>query len=45
MKDLGYKVYNKHVAFWGSPLSNFYPCYFDLDNEIWICSVQFFMAC
>ena len=28
MEDLGYKVYDKHVAFWGSPLSNFYPCEF-----------------
>lgn len=45
MKDLGYKVYNKHVAFWGSPLSNFYPCEFELDDEIWNCSEQFFMAC
>ena len=34
MKDLGYKVYDKHIAFWGSPLSNFYPCEFDLDDEI-----------
>ena len=45
MEDLGYKIYDKHVAFWGSPLSNFYPCNFDLDNEIWISSEQFFMAC
>lgn len=45
MKDLGYKVYDKHVAFWGSPLSNFYPCEFKLDDEIWNCSEQFFMAC
>lgn len=43
--DLGYKVYDKHVAFWGSPLSNFYPCEFKLDDEIWNCSEQFFMAC
>ena len=34
MKDLGYKVYDKHVAFWGSPLSNFYPCEFNLDDKI-----------
>lgn len=45
MEDLGYKVYNKHIAFWGSPLSNFYPCEFELYNEIWNCSEQFFMAC
>ena len=44
MEDLGYVVYNKHVAFWGSPLSNFYPCKFDLDDEIWISSEQYFMA-
>ena len=42
--DLGYVVYDKHIAFWGSPLSNFYPCEFDLDDEIWISSEQFFMA-
>ena len=44
MEDLGYVIYNKHVAFWGSPLSNFYPCKFDLDDEIWISSEQYFMA-
>lgn len=43
--DLGYVIYDKHVAFWGSPFSNFYPCNFDLDDEIWISSEQFFMAC
>ena len=42
--DLGYIVYDKHVAFWGSQLSNFYPCKFVLDDEIWISSEQYFMA-
>lgn len=45
MEDLGYKIYDKHVAFWGSPLSNFYPCNFILADEKWISSEQFFMAC
>ena len=30
----GLKIYDKHVAFWGSAFSNFYPCKFEL--EIWI---------
>lgn len=44
MKD-GLMVYDKHVAFWGSAFSNFYPCNFILDDEKWISSEQFFMAC
>ena len=32
--DLGYVVYDKHVAFWGSPFSNFYPCEI-IVNEPW----------
>ena len=41
----GLKVYDKHIAFWGSAFSNFYPCKFNLDDELWISSEQFFMAC
>lgn len=43
--NTGLKIYDKHVAFWGSAFSNFYPCKFVLDGEIWISSEQFFMAC
>ena len=28
----GLKVYDKHVAFWGSAFSNFYPCEFKLER-------------
>ena len=41
----GLKIYDKHVAFWGSAFSNFYPCKINLDDELWISSEQFFMAC
>lgn len=41
-KDI--KVYNKHVAFWGSPFSNFYPCSFEKDGVQWCTSEQYFMA-
>ena len=30
MEDI--KIYDKHVAFWGSFLSNFYPCTFVLNT-------------
>ena len=30
MEDI--KIYDKHVAFWGSFLSNFYPCTFILNE-------------
>lgn len=43
-KDKGYKVYKNHVAFWGSELSNFYPCKFELDGHVWKSSEQYFMA-
>lgn len=42
--DKGYKVYDKHVAFWGSQLSNFYPCSFELYGHTWKSSEQCFMA-
>lgn len=38
------EIYDKHIAFFGSAFSNFYPCKFILDDEIWISSEQFFMA-
>lgn len=41
-KDL--KVYDKHVAFWGSAFSNFYPCHFQEGDWHWISSEQCFMA-
>lgn len=43
-KDKGYVVHKQHVAFWGSELSNFYPCNFELDGHVWRSSEQYFMA-
>lgn len=40
----GLKVYDKHVAFWGSAFSNFYPCEFSYDGKTWKSSEQCFMA-
>ena len=42
MKDL--KIYDKHVAFWGSAFSNFYPCHFQEGDWHWVSSEQCFMA-
>lgn len=42
MKDI--KIYDKHVAFWGSPFSNFYECKFVEGDNVWISSEQCFMA-
>ena len=41
-KDI--KIYDKHVAFWGSPFSNFYECSFEEKGIIWKSSEQCFMA-
>lgn len=38
------KIYDKHVAFWGSILSNFYPCKIEAYDEVWKSSEQCFMA-
>lgn len=38
------RVYEKHVAFWGSAFSNFFPCQFEKDGRKWISSEQYFMA-
>ena len=38
------KIYDKHVAFWGSAFSNFYPCSFTEDGKVWKNSEQCFMA-
>ena len=38
------KIYDKHVAFWGSVFSNFYPCHFQEGDWHWISSEQCFMA-
>ena len=38
------KVYDKHVAFWGSAFSNFYPCSFTEEGKVWKNSEQCFMA-
>lgn len=43
MKD-GLKVYDKHVAFWGSAFSNFYPCKIVIDEQEYRSSEQYFMA-
>jgi ribA/ribD-fused uncharacterized protein len=43
-KDRGFKVYKNHIAFWGSKLSNFYPCEFELQGVKWKSSEQYFMA-
>lgn len=44
MKDKGFIIYDKHVAFWGSEFSNFYPCRFTFDGVEWKSSEQCFMA-
>lgn len=44
MKKDGFIIYDKHVAFWGSEFSNFYPCRFTLDGFTWKSSEQCFMA-
>lgn len=44
MKEEGFIVYDKHVAFWGSEFSNFYPCRFEYDGVKWKSSEQCFMA-
>ena len=38
------KVYDKHVVFWGSAFSNFYPCSFTEGGKVWKNSEQCFMA-
>ena len=38
------KIYDKHVAFWGSAFSNFYPCNFTEEGKVWKNSEQCFMA-
>lgn len=43
MRD-GMVVYDKHVAFWGSAFSNFYPCKIRIDEKEYISSEQYFMA-
>lgn len=40
----GFIIYDKHVAFWGSEFSNFYPCRFTFDGIDWKSSEQCFMA-
>lgn len=40
----GLRVYDKHVAFWGSAFSNFFPCEFAYDGKFWKSSEQCFMA-
>lgn len=42
MKNIA--IYRNCVAFWGSPLSNFYQCSFTYDNTEWTSSEQCFMA-
>ena len=42
MEDI--KIYDKHVAFWGSAFSNFYPCSFTEGGKVWKNSEQCFMA-
>ena len=42
MEDI--KIYDKHVAFWGSAFSNFYPCSFIEGGKVWKNSEQCFMA-
>ena len=44
MKKDGFIIYDKHVAFWGSEFSNFYPCKFTFDGVEWKSSEQCFMA-
>ena len=38
------KIYDKHVAFFGSAFSNFYPCTFEEKGLVWKSSEQCFMA-
>ena len=38
------KIYDKHVAFWGSEFSNFYPCSFQEGDYYWKSSEQCFMV-
>lgn len=40
----GLKVYQNHVAFWGSPFSNFHRCKFVYNDVVWKSSEQCFMA-
>jgi hypothetical protein len=40
----GLKVYQNHVAFWGSPFSNFHKCKFVYKDVVWKSSEQCFMA-
>ena len=42
MEDI--KIYDKHVVFWGSAFSNFYPCSFTEGGKVWKNSEQCFMA-
>lgn len=37
-------IYGKHVAFWGSPLSNFHKCNFEYKHLTWKSSEQAYMA-
>lgn len=37
-------IYDKHVAFWGSPLSNFHKCSFEYNHLTWKSSEQAYMA-
>ena len=39
-----YAVYDKHVAFWGSPFGNFYKCNFTYKDFAWKSSEQAYMA-
>ena len=38
------KIWDKHVSFWGSAFSNFFPCDFELEGRHWLTSEQYFMA-
>ena len=44
MKKDGFIIYDKHVAFWGSEFSNFYPCKIVIDGVEYKSSEQGFMA-
>ncbi len=44
MKKDGFIIYDKHVAFWGSEFSNFYPCKIVIDGVEYKSSEQCFMA-
>lgn len=39
----GITEHGDYVSFWGSCLSNFFPCSFELDGKNWNCSEQYFM--